>query len=353
MLFLHSAMNNLESNGALRTTKTSPAKQNVEVLENIQNDCEIPELRVPKKDILSSFLTSYPGSGSRLQWKLVRAITGVVTTDDTFSNGHHNVVGITTHFPHPAGRESPGAEKVRKAIVFISHPLHTIPSYHDIIHASEKDVTTFPPPRAPLHEWLDWRDLNFLRELEAWSKHFTYWIDRYSYSDCLVVPYEKLLSISHGPRLTMKMAELLARDNPAAANAKESDIPCIWKKVLEDTMNSENDLQEQNDDKEITPTDQQETDQQETLSSPKVEGRWLSTEIEPIDISASEEDTNIESNLDKWGLDAKDIMRPYTESQRKEAVVVLTQLLERYSDNDVVASLLVEYIDQIVKVQQD
>lgn len=348
ILFLHSAMKNLQSSGTLRTIKPPAVKENMEVSQNSQTQCEIPELRVPKDDIPSSFLTSYPGSGTRLQWKLVRAITGVVTTDDTFSNGHHNVVGITTHFPHPAGREFPGAEKISKAIVFISHPLHTIPSYHDIIRASEKDVKTFPPPRAPLHEWLDWRDLNFLRELEAWSKHITYWIDRYSYSNCLVVPYEQLLTRDHGPPLTMKMSELLASDNPAASTANESDIPCIWKKVLEDTMNSENSLEVQNDSEETIPRDQQ-----ELPSSTKAEERILSMKTEPLDVAFTEGDTNTESNLYKLGAYVKDAMRPYTESQRKEAVVVLTQLLERYSDNDTVASLLVEYIDQIVNVEQD
>ena len=42
-----------------------------------------------------------------------------------------------------------------------------------------------------------------------------------------------------------------------------------------------------------------------------------------------------------------DAYRPYTENQRKEVVIVLTQLLEIYRDDSVLAPLLVDYVDQI------
>lgn len=334
-------MNSAQGSGTLRITQSTAPKQ---VSNDIQTQCNIPEPIVLAEEIPPCFLASYPGSGSRLQWKLVRAITGIVTTDDSFSNGHHNVVGITTHFPHPTGREFPGAETVPKAVIFISHPLHTIPSYHDIIHASEKEITTFPPPRAPLYEWLDWRDLNFQRELEAWSKHFTYWMDRYSASNCLVVPYEKLLTRDHGPLLTTKMSEFLAENIPDASSPPQaSELPCIWREVLENTMNSKYSQQETNNYTGTMPLDQK-----EMAFTPISEERRLSINSEPLDSLATDGDESSESSLDKWESYAKEEMRPYTESQKKEAVVVLTQLLERYSENDAVAPLLVEYIDEVV-----
>jgi hypothetical protein len=49
----------------------------------------------------------------------------------------------------------------------------------------------------------------------------------------------------------------------------------------------------------------------------------------------------------------RDSVRPYTESQRKEMVIVLTQLLELYQDDRVLAPLLVSYIDQVARQHEE
>ena len=101
-----------------------------EKLPEIDMSCNLRTLQVPKHKMEPTFLSSYPGSGTKLQWELVEALTGVPTTDDAFSNGHHNVVGIKTHYPCPAGREFPGAETIQRAIIFVRHPMDTIAAYH-------------------------------------------------------------------------------------------------------------------------------------------------------------------------------------------------------------------------------
>lgn len=189
-------------------------------------------MHVPQDKVFPSFLASYPGSGTRLQWELVEAITGIVTTDDGFSNGHHNVIALKTHYPCPAGRLFPGAEDILKAIIFIRHPMEALPAYHDIIYASENNLSIDPSPRAPLDEWITWRDMSFARELETWRKHFTYWMDRFGSLNRVVIPHEHLTSRKYGPGLVIRMADFLRQGNNDITTADATDIPCIWQKIL-------------------------------------------------------------------------------------------------------------------------
>ncbi|KAI2498719.1 hypothetical protein MHU86_15786 [Fragilaria crotonensis] len=240
LLFLATSPKNLIfTRKSVVTRKTSTKHK--EVFQKITDHCEVPELHVPQERIVASFLASFPGSGSRLQLELVEAITGIVTTDDTFSNGQQNVVAVKTHFPCPSGREFPGAEEILKAMVFIRHPMETLAAYYDIIYAAENNLTVDPPRRAPLDQWIKWRDLSFARELETWRKHFTYWMDRYGTQNRLVLPYEKLTSRKYGPGLVVEMAEFLQRGNNGITTADSANLPCIWQKILKKVQSDDND----------------------------------------------------------------------------------------------------------------
>jgi hypothetical protein len=239
LLFLASSPKNLIFTHKSTIVRKTTTKRNApEIFQKISDRCEVPKLHVPQEKINPSFLASYPGSGTKLQWELVEAISGIVTTDDGFSNGHHNVIALKTHYPCPAGRLFPGAEEIFKAMIFIRHPMDALPSYHDIIYASENNLSVDPPPRAPLEQWITWRDMSFARELETWRKHFTYWVDRFGSLNRLVVPYEQLTSRKYGPALVIRMADFLRQGNNAITTADATDLPCIWQKILKKVESS-------------------------------------------------------------------------------------------------------------------
>ena len=381
---------------------------------------------------MSSFLASYPGSGTRLQWELVEAITGVVTTDDTFSNGHHNVIAIKTYYPCPAGREFPGAEDVLKAIIFIRHPMDTLPAFHDIIYASENNLSQDPPPQAPLQEWITWRDLAFVRELEIWRKHFVHWMDRYGSQNRLVVPYEQLTSRKYGPNLVTEMAEFLQQGNDAITTADATDLPCIWQTIMKKVQGGSGDDTSTTNKKvlvrrrlqQVTHMPQQQQlpsagtnmqllqinqiknqlnggqqmqmkqiptmqtqmnvaslpatmqTQMNVPSLPATVQTQINVPILPATMQTQKnvamqsqssevvEDQPSEQEIPAENLTRKqkavvptlaperDAFRPYSENQRKEVVIVLTQLLELYRDDRVLAPVLVDYIDQVARAHE-
>jgi hypothetical protein len=408
--------------------------------------------------MMSSFLASYPGSGTRLQWELVEAITGVVTTDDTFSNGHHNVIAIKTHYPCPAGREFPGAEDVLKAIIFIRHPMDTLPAFHDIIYASENNLSQDPPPQAPLQEWITWRDLAFVRELETWRKHFVHWMDRYGSQNRLVVPYEQLTSRKYGPNLVTEMAEFLQQGNDAITTADATDLPCIWQTIMKKVQGGSGDdtsttnkkvlvrrrlqqvthmpqqqqlpsagtnmqlLQINQIKNQLNGGQQMQMKQIPTMqtqmnvaslpatmqtqmnvpslpatvqtqinvpslpatmqtqinvpSLPATVQTQINVPILPATMQTQKnvamqsqssevvEDQPSEQEIPAENLTRKqkavvptlaperDAFRPYSENQRKEVVIVLTQLLELYRDDRVLAPVLVDYIDRVARAHE-
>ena len=463
LLFLATSPKNLIfPRKIISSRKTSSKRKASEVFQKITDRCELPELRVPQERIVASFLASYPGSDTSLQWELVEAITGIVTTDDTFANGHHNVAAIRTHYPCPSGRVFLGAEEIVKAMIVIRHPMETLAAYHDMIYASEGNLKADPPRRAPLNQWIEWRDSSFARELETWKKHLTYWMDRYGAMNRVVIPYEKLMSRKYGPNVVIEMAEFLQRGNSGVATADPVDLPCIWQKVLKKGRSSDSRetkklrrrLQEQHEFSMQTQQEHQLTNvhqrgeghaemtrqqqperssvqqgssrsmisQQQLLMLPpdqttatqmmksqrddasqetellgslgmnrvptQMDQRFLDndagdqnnmpidvpieiagrgqailenkhvsynedlTETNENNVNLLNDEVNVPSELAarqsiETDFEVDDDNRPYTEHQRKEVVIVLTQLLERYRDDSDLAPVLVEYIDLV------
>jgi hypothetical protein len=162
LLFLASSPRNmLFQRPAKVIRKTRTNAQHFQDLSKISNKCEIPEGKIPETQVRATFLASYPGSAIRLEFQLVQAITGLITTDDTFANGQHNAIAIRTFFPCPEGNLFLGAEEISKTILFLRHPRDALPAYHDILYAAENNLKADPPPRAPLDQWISWRDTVF------------------------------------------------------------------------------------------------------------------------------------------------------------------------------------------------
>ena len=85
-------------------------------------ECEVRPATAPSHPVTPTFTASYPGSGAKMTWNLIEAMTGLVTGDDFQLNGHENMVSIKTHYPSHEGREVPGAENIPRAILWSATP---------------------------------------------------------------------------------------------------------------------------------------------------------------------------------------------------------------------------------------
>ncbi len=191
--------------------------------------CAIRKGKVPDYPIQSTFTASYPGSGAKMTWKLIEAMTGLVTGDDFQLNGHTNIVSIKTHYPSSEGRQI-NAEHIPRAMLLIRNPLHSIPSYFNFVYEYENNLPGHST-KAPLEEWIKWRNDNFDRQVQVWRRHTEYWMDAYDKLHRMVISYEKMIDDDLGPAEAMKIAQFLNKSDGVTTVAPE-EIPCVWYNVI-------------------------------------------------------------------------------------------------------------------------
>lgn len=274
-------------------------------LEKDYGSCQIRTGQVPDHPVQSTFTASYPGSGAKMTWKLIEAMTGIVTGDDHQLNGHANIVSIKTHYPSSEGKPIPGAENIPRAMLLIRNPLHSIPSYFNFIYEYQNNLPGHST-KAPLEEWITWRNGNFDRQVQVWRRHTEYWMDTYDKLHRMVIKYENLIDDENGSSEAAKIAEFLNRSD-GVSTISPQEVPCVWYSVIKYKKR-----------------------------------RRLEETANSTEVTAVPNDMESKRGGPKYTA-------PYNPQQLKDLIQVLTQLLERYRDDKDLAPILVSYIDEAAR----
>lgn len=193
--------------------------------------CFVLPAQEPGSEVQPVFAASYPGSGARMTWNLIEALTGLVTGDEWYSNGRvKDVVTVKTHHPHNKGRKLPWANEIKRAFVLIRNPMKAIPSYHNFLYEFQNKLGNHST-RAPVAEWIKWRDRLFFAELKVWKNHMEFWLDNYAPKDRIIVPYEHLTHPKEGPIVTAELNEFLG-EGPGVTPIPQDSVPCVWGTVV-------------------------------------------------------------------------------------------------------------------------
>ena len=196
-----------------------------------RDQCSIPLAKpIAANPVL---ISSYPGSGAKLTWKLLRSVTGVMTSDDHDHNGlakTKEVIGIKTHYPVPSVSNQntflPFGD-VQRTILLLRNPVDAISSYHNFRYEMSNNLQNHSI-RAPVDKWIVWRDEHFIEELKAWVEHLNFWMLNRSHENRLILVFEHLVSSQHGPHELQRMKNFVRLYNENIVNANDIDIPCIW-----------------------------------------------------------------------------------------------------------------------------
>ena len=107
-----------------------------------------------------------------MTWNLVEALTGLQTGDDCNNNGRGDkVVTVKTHYPQSNGILPEFDDKINRAFLMVRNPMQSIPSFFNHIYEMRNHLPVHSE-RAPLEEWIKWRD-HYLEEEIAEYKKFT------------------------------------------------------------------------------------------------------------------------------------------------------------------------------------
>eukprot|EP00547_Thalassionema_nitzschioides_P002193 CAMPEP_0194213632 /NCGR_PEP_ID=MMETSP0156-20130528/14359_1 /TAXON_ID=33649 /ORGANISM="Thalassionema nitzschioides, Strain L26-B" /LENGTH=610 /DNA_ID=CAMNT_0038941709 /DNA_START=55 /DNA_END=1884 /DNA_ORIENTATION=+ len=136
------------------------------------------------KNPYGTLFASYPGAGMRLTWQMTEGASGIQVGDDFFYSGKMGGI-VKTQYPHPEGIWSYG-KNMDQVILLIRNPRWNIPSYHTLLFELEyahdyvvayDNVFTAFTRRAPMDNWMKWRDYRFEDEIALWGYYIDFWME--------------------------------------------------------------------------------------------------------------------------------------------------------------------------------
>ena len=284
---------------------------------------------------------------------------------------------------------------VPRTVLLIRNPLDAISSYHGFLYlvnaggaVAPGDSATYVSQQPPVEAWLDWRDNFFEGQLQLWVKHLEYWMDLYPTNfNRLIISYENLRDEETGPDETARLAEFLSRSEGVADSLRPpDDLPCLWRTIfseekvlehrpqaMEETIQRRR-LQEKESldpfiwepantpnppsDEDIVPTAEPVTDIDP--SAQQNPSDFIVNETNTEVINTAQEESNITpTTVATPVLIAESAPQPprydppFTPSQFRDIALVLSQLLEKYSNERSLAPIIVGYMDDVQRRVQE
>lgn len=188
-------------------------------------------------DVSPTYQASFPGSGARMTHELIRALTGIaISTDHAYAvetDRHRHSVAVKTHYPDPNGVPlDEFDDQFHGAVLVVRHPAKAIPSFFNFWYERVHHLANHST-RAPLEEWIKFRDTSLVLQLQHYQQHMDFWMNKYEQNreKLLLVTYEDLTDDVKGPETTARIANFLSAAEGVQTVPPES-IECIWKKVV-------------------------------------------------------------------------------------------------------------------------
>jgi len=200
--------------------------------------CLVTYAKLTETPITQTWQASFPGSGSRMTWSLVEALTGIRTNDDYDSHerGYENVVAVKTHYPvKNAKRRYWELDKLfGRAMVILRNPINAIPSYFNLQYEHLNHLPNHST-RGPNEDWLQYRDhpgYGVSAQLVNYEKFVEYWMEKYAdRRNLFLASYEDLTDDYLGPVVATGIARFLGESEGVDPIAPES-IPCVWMTIV-------------------------------------------------------------------------------------------------------------------------
>lgn len=166
-----------------------------------------------------------------MTWNLVEALTGLETGDDWNNNGRGSeVVTVKTHYPQSNGILPEFDDRIHRAFIVIRNPLESIPSFFNHIYEMRNHLPVHSE-RAPVEEWVKWRDAYVDIEIAEYKRFVFYWMDRYTPENRHLITYEGLTDDLIGAEVAKGLNEFLGQVDGVDPIERDS-VPCIWKAVV-------------------------------------------------------------------------------------------------------------------------
>lgn len=212
-----------------------------------EDDANCQPLQPKEMQVSPTWISSFPGSGSKMTWQSIEAITGLFTGDDMDSRGKVSkgvAVAIKTHYPSHTQENVFRQKKfdgIDRGILVLRNPLLAIPAIFRFVYfveqGNERQSKSEQPPRKA---WNGWRNEYLESELKLWVDHAQFWLDNYKRENLHLVPFEYLVSPERGSDELQKMGNFLGSADPNIASSllAPEKFCCVWEKLVDHEENA-------------------------------------------------------------------------------------------------------------------
>jgi len=336
---LHERSNPLYSDSALSISNPDDSHRSLSVALP-HGGCQVTYASVSSIKISPTWQASFPGSGSRMTWSLVEALTGIRTNDDYDSHerGFERVVAVKTHYPVKDARGKFGDldRHFGRAMVILRNPINAVPSYFNLQYEHQNHLPTHST-RGPNEAWVNYRDSptnGLAYQLTHYENFVSYWMEKYpDRAQLLMLSYEELTDNFMGPIVAAHIANYLREVDGVYPIAPES-IPCVWETIV----NYKN----------IAPPTKGTVSaimgeaQEQQMGEVHGRQRRLQVEEDPIVLKKGK------THADPSSLRVGPKVRPYTEQNLADMLAMFHRLVERYSFDQDFVRIMTSYIEVVL-----
>jgi len=297
--------------------------------------CLVTYARMTDHPIAQTWQASFPGSGARMTWMLIEALTGIRSNDDYDhrERGYENVVAVKTHYPVKDARRKHNIldPLFGRAIVILRNPMNAIPSYFNLQYEHLNHLPNHST-RGPNEDWIIYREDpgGYPYQLPKYEAFVEYWMEKYpERHQLLLVSYEDLTGNSTGPIVATQIANFLGETEGVDPIAAES-IPCVWETIV----NYKN----------VAPPTE------DTLKEAKAVLEAEIAPVEEVDVIRSKNKRRLgvvrgKTHADPSSLRTGPKVRPYTEQNLADMVAMFQRLAEKYNYDEYFVRIMDSYIE--------
>eukprot|EP00579_Thalassiosira_antarctica_P030835 CAMPEP_0202029526 /NCGR_PEP_ID=MMETSP0905-20130828/64023_1 /ASSEMBLY_ACC=CAM_ASM_000554 /TAXON_ID=420261 /ORGANISM="Thalassiosira antarctica, Strain CCMP982" /LENGTH=584 /DNA_ID=CAMNT_0048593289 /DNA_START=71 /DNA_END=1826 /DNA_ORIENTATION=- len=300
--------------------------------------CMVTYAKMTSYPIPPVWQASFPGSGARMTWTLVEALTGIRTNNDYDSQGrgYEHVVAVKTHYPVKDARRRFGDldPLFGRAIVILRNPINAVPSYFNLQYEHLNHLPNHST-RGPNEDWIIYRDdpsSGLPYQIPSYESFVEYWMDKYPEpQQLLMISYEDLTDSRMGPIAAARIASFLGETegvNPIAAGA----VPCVWETIV----NYKN---------VAPPTKKVYTEAAAALAE-------TAPPVEEVDFIRGKNRRRLglaqgKTHADPSSLRTGPKVRPYTGQNLADMVAMFQRLVEKYNHDEDFVRIMGSYIETV------
>jgi len=199
-------------------------------------NCIIKTPQKPQHPMNPIFAASFPDGSPDLMRFLIEGTTGLLTGSGISTD---DVVAVKTHYPYYENHASAGNSEMSaedkanmaaaRAIVVLRDPLDSMESWMNWVLNTVHE--TDQTLRASQENWIKWRERHFQAEIKQWEVFLRYWLDTVPANSRFVVVHEDLMHASDGPQDLTDMVQFMRRVADIPKDISIQSIPCLWHKI--------------------------------------------------------------------------------------------------------------------------